>query len=679
MILLERSDKGNLIAKIKDDTGKILTKDLSCFDILGNDAFRLLQPIINRFNGTRPRTQEIHLTKLNSSLGHFIIRNKITKLPTNESLWQDFVIELFEYTLCRKDNAANLSSRIKSWNKVIAPAFDLLRDEADIIPLGVDIPRTADRLNLIDITGYHNKVLGDKIPEPAGDIINKLLGPSLLSRTDSEYLDEIRNQQAYLRRVLYDCLHTWWQQIKSYYLYGQKLLHSVEWSELNAQLCSGKFITAGHKHIAASNTDAGLANLLSILIYKHHGAFRNRYTWESKILPSKIVRLPDSIPPAVSKSVSVIMKINWMLGNLSSLDIAACSALLTMQNPMFTPHALLYAKINDKHGKPYLELDNSGQSFRIEKARAKAMKESSLDDLSIDIIKTILEMTSAIRKHFLAQNSLFSDYVFIQHENGIHDVPRQNHIMKKLTGSAKRQDKGLAIYDYFPELIKAGLSNGTISYTKIRSTEGVLEWFRTGSIRAVTRKLGNTQQVVMTHYLPKQLLASWNTRIIRRFQNMWLTVAAANEDFLLEITDFNTLDELHSFLADMLSQHAPTSSLLAEELHKRFSSRLDKSGSKNKASINSRLAIPISKNTLAALYLYHDAALQSGVHPSVLAKPDKITGLIPSQFISLAELLRSQLPHHRDPVARKAHETAIRLASDMHHRLQWSDLLISYR
>ena len=193
----------------------------------------------------------------------------------------------------------------------------------------------------------------------------------------------------------------------------------------------------------------------------------------------------------------------------------------------------------------------------------------------------------------------------------------------------------------------------------------------------MSRKLGNSRKVVLTHYLPEPLLVAWNTRLIRRFQNLWLMVAAGNEDFLLDVTDFNTVGQLHAFLADMMMQHSPTSSPLALELHNRLTWLLN-DDSKSRSTFfhqEGNLAVPVSKQSLAVLYLYQECALDSGVTPDVLDAPDIMTGLRPRQFIDLAEILRHQLPSHRDVKVRKAHDAAKDLVTTMRSDIHWGDLL----
>lgn len=193
----------------------------------------------------------------------------------------------------------------------------------------------------------------------------------------------------------------------------------------------------------------------------------------------------------------------------------------------------------------------------------------------------------------------------------------------------------------------------------------------------MARKLGNTEKVVLQHYIPRPILDAWNTRMIRRFQNLWISVAAANEDFLLDVTDFSSLSDLHAFLKDLLRLHAPSDSPLAEVLHERFDVLLgnESSAASEGGGNNAHLHVAISKGALSALYSYQATVLHLGLPDAVLDKPDLLTGLSPRHFLTLTDLLQSRLPRDKNPEYVACHEAAIQVASDSSSRLKWTQLL----
>ncbi|MNF41347.1 hypothetical protein D3C84_223710 [compost metagenome] len=212
-----------------------------------------------------------------------------------------------------------------------------------------------------------------------------------------------------------------------------------------------------------------------------------------------------------------------------------------------------------------------------------------------------------------------------------------------------------------------GLGPGTVTFRKIRCTEGVLEWFKTKNIRAVSKKLGNTEKVAIEHYIPKTLLDAWNIRMIRRFQNLWISVASASEDFLLDITDFGTLADLHAFLRDMLMLHSENDSPLSDLLHQKFGI-LAGEDTQTAPDKDAHLHVSISKGSLSALYTYQAAVIALGLPADKLDKIDIITGISPRHFLSLADLLQSQLPLDKNPEYVACHNAAMQYASETSNR-----------
>jgi len=159
----------------------------------------------------------------------------------------------------------------------------------------------------------------------------------------------------------------------------------------------------------------------------------------------------------------------------------------------------------------------------------------------------------------------------------------------------------------YPELEKAGLTRGVLSLRKVRNTMGVLKWFETGSIQEMSKCLGNSYRVVLEHYIPHSLIEEWNTRIIRRFQNTLIILACKDEDFLLNVTDFLTMDELINFTSQLVIEYKKGTSPIANLIHN-FSSELPDKKVKNETAV---LNINLSSNGIAYLYAFHEFTLKN--------------------------------------------------------------------
>jgi len=196
----------------------------------------------------------------------------------------------------------------------------------------------------------------------------------------------------------------------------------------------------------------------------------------------------------------------------------------------------------------------------------------------------------------------------------------------------------LCLNRIYPDLSAIGLNTGNFDYRRLRNTLGVIKWFETGSIVEMSRRLGNTRKVALENYLPPALLHAWNTRIIRRFQNTLIVLAAHDEPYLLEVTDFSNIADLQHFIAQLITDFPAKSSPLAGEVQKRLDPR--KSGEPIVLALKPGfLNVNLSPKSLGLLYAFSDLAL-TALSQEELDKVDLQSGLTPRQFTDMASLLR---------------------------------------
>lgn len=687
-----RQSDGRLYVSGHNEFGTEFCSEISSLLVLGDDLGRFLKPIIDDLRLKAVSTIKGQLSHLRT-LGEATRNLGVTSLPASESDWQLLVRDIHYFVITRPDSAASLKTRVSSvWLSIRGFLVSLV--EAGVIPISVYLPPVRETLDNLDISAYQDRLIGQKPlvgVEPSATI-EKLICSVSLARTDAEYLDEIRDTLAARRHLLFETLAGYWQQIKANFEFGRQLRESVVWDDLKP-LVESYPLGAPAKHPANPATGIqGLANYLAVIQHEYDGCppsdddLRN-FKRQFECLPRFVSISPitdwsfkNGAPaaPYGSQGWSERNVLWWWQGRLSHFDVSIIAALLIMMHPSWTPSSILLAKVTNRHGKQYLDLSDQGYSYEVEKPRAKAMKMETLDPLAYEIISTLIREGAELREELQAKGDSRASLLFLPY--GKHKVatPLPSQASSFLSGTRTKSsaNRWLWIGMIYPELCAGGLYEGTLSFAKIRNTEGVLEWFRTKSLRAVSRKLGNTEKVVLQHYIPKPILDAWNTRMIRRFQNFWISVAAANEDFLLDVTDFSSLPDLHAFLKDILQLHASTDSPLAEILHRRFDVRLgNESCVASKA--NAHLHVAISKGALCALYAYHATVLYLGLPDAVLDKPDVLTNLSPRHFLTLTDLLQSRLPEDKNPEYLAYHEAAIRYAADPSSVLKWSQLLAS--
>lgn len=675
-----------------DEVGTKFCSDISSLLCLGEDLSTFLNPIIDDFSLKRATTIQGNLAHLRT-LGHAMTYLDVTSLPASESSWQVLIRDIHYFIITRPNSAASLKTRISSiWMSI--RGFLVILMEAGIIPISVYLPPVREALDRLDISAYQDRLIGQKTPTgvDASANIEKLICSVSLARTDAEYLEEVRDTLAARRHLLFETLLEYWQQIKANFEFGRRLRESVAWGELKL-LVENYPMGDPANHPANPVTGIqGLANYLAVIQHAYDGCppsdddLRN-FKRQFECLPRYAAISPISAwsikygapsAPYGRQGWSERNVLWWWQGRLSHFDVSMIAALLIMMHPSWTPISILFAKVTNRHGRRYLDLSEEGHSYEIEKPRAKAMKMETLDPLAYEIISTLIQEGTVLREELQAKGDPRASLLFLPYGRTKVVAPIRTGASNFLSNTASQKDglRRIWIGMVYPELVAGGLDEGTLSFAKIRNTEGVLEWFRTKSVRAMARKLGNTEKVVLQHYIPKPILDTWNTRMIRRFQNLWISVAAANENFLLDVTDFSNLSDLHAFLKDLLRLHAQPDSPLAKMLHQRFDMLLgNESNPTSKGGINAHLHVAISKGALSALYSYQATVLHLGLPDAILDKPDLLTGLSPRHFLTLTDLLQTQLPEDKNPEYLACHEAAIRIASDSSNRLKWAQLL----
>lgn len=672
--ILKTKDK--IYAVYPNDLGKLQKSDLTSLKVLGKDIDLFLKPIINEIQLNRPGTIKGTLNKLRA-LGEAFAEFEVKALPGSHAEWQRLVMDVHRFIMTRRDRKSSLQTRQSADWQGTRKLISILMDEG-IAPISLYLPPLRETLSSIDISRYTARLIGQEASRivEEKDGIDKLLMKISLARTDSEYLDEVRDTLASRRRLLLDALTDYWKVLKENIEFGRDLISLVNWPLLEKELRTNLRRRVDTHPANPILGRQGLANYLAIIRYEYSSCPPSDETLraiqrEFEYLPRSSCLAPVSDwiknldPPrnfidADSRHARSLLW--WWQGRISHFDVSMITALLIMLQPSWTPQAVLYSKICDRNGKRYLELSEGGAKFEVMKPRANAMKEEILNPLSQEIIETLIACHSHLRSALKESNSSLVDLLFIPYGKKGFTEPLFAAANSFLSGPKTENSKQIWIGLMYPELIENGLGQGTINFSKIRKTEGMLEWFRTKNLKAVSRKLGNSERVVLQHYIPKTLLDAWNTRMIRRFQNLWLSIAAANEDFLLDITDFNCLGDLHAFIRDMLQLHEQTGSPISESLHERFRF-IDGAKSRQSPISEGHLHVAISEVSLSALYAYQVHVLELGLSERLLKRNDPVTGISPHSLLQLADLLQLRLPEDKNPRFKNAHETALRKAA----------------
>ncbi|MUK37867.1 hypothetical protein GNP82_09915 [Aliivibrio fischeri] len=686
------------------EAGKDIKTSLSD-SILGlNDWNILINHMIAYCDGKRSKSKKSWLGRINLTLSSAIKSLSLKKLPVSSQDWEFFIKQWYVDTITSTALKSSISTRVTIWNKNVKPFLEFIKCR-DVIPLDVVIPKMKRVGEVKTNSSFNISLIGESPPQVVDEQISEnkftrinLLTPISLSRTDSEYLDEVRFDLERKRDSLLRCLINYWKTVKSFYDFGSDIAITLpkEYPELVDRMDvgdiydftkrPGKRVPPIRRHIAMPDNKIGFKLYLYTIHSKLNGISK------SSLLRS--IGLPDrkQTPAMFEKKmkgnyffpetqlesdnyIASLDKLDWCMGVFNPRDIAYFVALLMILNPKFTYESLLNSVVFDKNGKSMLEMRDLGLTYSINKDRAKAQKTECLDELSTEIIQTLIKCNNK-RSNLIEKYVSKRLFLCINHKRTGLVAPTYNRVSGHLTGYDSRGNKngiytGICLSNHFPSLLGIGLGPNTISHSKIRATEGVLEWFRTGSVRSASRKLGNSHKVAIEHYIPKELISAYSTRMVRRFQNLLVIAASYNEDYLLEAVDFHSLEEIHLFIESILTVDKKATSPLISYLKNISESDFD-----SEHYFDSNLVVSISSSALTALYLYRMSALRSNVDATTLAIIEPNSGISPLSLISLASYLMSTLPNDSDLNLRESNSQAIEHSKLLFSEIKWENIFI---
>lgn len=416
--------ENKLFCIFKNSLGKETRSDLSTLLILGEDRDRILKVILEPIALMRPTTIHSHMPRLRL-LGEALTYLKIKKIPKNPENWQKLVKDIHRYILTRLNSKASLLTRMAvEWQTIKSYLKSLV--EAGIIPISTYLPPVREQLDSLDMSPYSARLLG-QTPIETVNInfrINKLICSISTSRTDADYLEELRDTLSQRRHILLKTLTKHWNHIKTNMEFGEKLIQSVDWEPLHSQLKNHRSFEP-RLHPAYPNSLEGLANYLAVIHYQHNGIAPSDDSYRSldlELIPkmqtfgfipkiSKELGTPAS--PYFEGNGSNRNTLLWWQSKISHFDVSVITALLIMLEPSWTPQSIMLSKISNRNGKQYLDLSDSGACFEIAKHRAKQMKHAKLDPLAHEIISTLINAYKSVRRKLLSQNDPKASLLFL--------------------------------------------------------------------------------------------------------------------------------------------------------------------------------------------------------------------------------------------------------------------------
>jgi len=538
-------------------------------------------------------------------------------VPHGPTTWSAYIYDFMNFYLTTEKVRSSVRVKLEVWQIRIASILDLLRNQL-IIPYETIIPRISVKTEVYNLSLKQTIRNMRQENNQYYDSINKLVLDFNFVKKDEEFLDSIMYQCQSKIAGLKEILLTHWNEFLSDNLRFNDMAREIDvnsfsqiidddqtikivsprgfrfrCSPVKTDFLNWTFALVRHQLLNSKQATCISVEYLRSLPYFESNAFKthkykNNLRKESCMSNHALLKL---------SSANLLYR---FAGVLSSIEVSVVCCLLIIEHPNFNPASLAYAKISSKNGKNLILStdDNEKLIFSVDKPRARSRKSAILSDLARSIILKIIEFTAPIRRILRANKDPNAEYLFL----GIKKGGKLGRNTAKLTDSLTGE-KGLRLCNLYPELIVHELVRGTLSFRAIRNTMGVLRWFETGSIKKMSETLGNSEAVALDSYIPPEILTAWNTRIIRRHQNTLIILAAHNEPYLLEATDFASGDILAEFISQVIYENSNNKNLLSTEIKLRLDSK-KKSASLSPGLLNIRLC----ETSLAYLYAYSDWA-----------------------------------------------------------------------
>jgi len=615
----------------------------------------VFESLVKRFSGQKLASQRTGATSIFLRPLFAYFHSTGIEWPDTSLDWQVLVFGFFQFYLSDTTwSQSKAGLRMRLWQTKIGGLLEFLKEE-EVIPLDVSIPKIDKKR--IKSHAHDQPLLGRELAKTSDFLAQpkKLLVDISFSMNDADYLTSVEQQCKHLIAVIQNVCTTHWDGLMQDIATGKQIADLISNDEM-------KEVIANEKFKIYSEKNHGMIFLTSPFHPNGHNWFlavvRNMLAMgtskecisqdslrQSSFFKKSLFRINPELPPQFMALTSMAPEV-WrklksparlyrFAGVLSPLDAAAACCLLTIEHPEFTSESLQNAKLMNVNGKSYLLLTDTGESylFSVDKPRKGKRISVVLTDRSQKLVLDIIRSTTAAREILKRAGDKTWRYLFL----GVSSVGTIGVVEAKpryLNGRSGTVGLGTL----YPELSNNNLSSGSFDYRRLRNTLGVIRWFETGSILEMSRRLGNSRKVALEHYIPAVLLHAWNTRIIRRFQNTLIVLAAHNEPYLLDVTDFSNLADLQHFISQLIVEYPDRSSPLAEQVQIKLGSE----GVKEFVNLglpSSLLCFHLSPQSLAFLYSYSEIALRS-LSASDLDKVDVISGLAPRQFTEMAALLR---------------------------------------
>lgn len=695
-----------LIVNVCDAAGHSINMDLTPLLALGsNTAVSIttdLKKFCSPYNSLSPAKT---LRTLLKALGDFYVRRP-ADIHDEKSLYS-FLFDFRAHWYMTETISQRLDSRNSSWD-VFIQFFKYLMQN-DIIPT-VTIPPGNPKLHNRDIFTRSSLTQKPNLKnKELNECINTLV-PISLARNDENYLDELNLQFRAASDTFIKCAIKEIKEMQASIFEGECLIQGIDYglltNKINKSMMTTKpfhekikkiergtfngkeciYETNRPIHMFGPTHPDGYRNCLARIHVEHSGYYRAHIDSKRESKDPALKYLSWAIPSA--------KQLGSHLGLLTCRNSIPFFVYFLLKHPRFNVESLAQVEMEGRNGVIQF-LSTAGEEstnvrFKVAKERAKAEKSELLDNETKQVLELLLRMTEPLRTQLKkngdpaynklwvcgGSNGLESPYVFSIEQARRHFGSKAYRINdESLTKSAQ----GIAERSFLNahDELKPYIHSASLS--RLRTTAGLVRWFQSGGdAQAVARALGNTVRVSLDHYIPKPLQVLMNQRMIRRFQNLLIISATTGEPYFLEATDFVTLDDLHTFLSQMLLDDRSSGNEILSELQRRigYSNHIPKEKCDVTLNAGKKIAIKVSAENLALLFLYEEYIDHAENDPQEKMHQDATTSTTPIFWAELSRMLKLAIT--REGVLRELnniYEQALLRVEEFRDRIKFPKLI----
>ncbi|WP_342316311.1 hypothetical protein [Lysobacter sp. FW306-1B-D06B] len=251
----------------------------------------------------------------------------------------------------------------------------------------------------------------------------------------------------------------------------------------------------------------------------------------------------------------------WDLGLPSREVLVAHAALLIEKYPCITCAYLKDLQLFDDRGRlnGYRRLGDAGwclSGLKRRRGAELAQMDVPLDSEANELVRRLIKLTEPLRQYLRRSGNDDWRYLFLSaHTMGAQPtrfMPDQNCNVMVPWLTTRLEEMGLA-----GDVAHSLATRFTL--TRLRASCGALVYFESESVDEMAKALGHARHsaALLDHYLPRPLQDFFVERWIRIMQEGLVCEAMKDSELLLEVSTFQSMKQLNTFLTNHAIKHLP--------------------------------------------------------------------------------------------------------------------------